>query len=371
MTCRIALVTEIVAPYRIPVFNELSRLLDDRLEVFFTVARGQRDWEIPREEIRFDHSVLGGFHFTLPIGGDRQPFYVARPLLPRLVRGRFDAVVVGGWNHLECAWSLLYARRWGRRLVLWSETPLLGELPHRPLREAWKRKVIGASDAFVVPGPSSARYLEALGAATGLIHEAPNAVDVDFWSSSTEVDAGADRPFLLYSGRLVARKGVEDAVAAYVQSRLSKEWDFVIAGDGPERSALEAGAPPGVRLLGSTNRHELRRLYHQASMLVFPSHYDPWGLVLNEAAAAGLAAVASDGAGATRDMIRDGENGIVAPAGSVDALRASFDALADDPELAPRLGRKAAELALSYTPHACAAGIAAALEHALHDVPDT
>jgi hypothetical protein len=103
MTGRTALITEIIAPYRIPVFNELCRQLGGELDVFFIArSEGRRTWPIYEQEIRFPYHVLGGLQFSLQLRGDVQPVYLAPPILPRLLRGRYSSVVVGGWNHLEC-----------------------------------------------------------------------------------------------------------------------------------------------------------------------------------------------------------------------------------------------------------------------------
>lgn len=359
---RVALVTEIAAPYRFPVFNELAALLDGGLHVYFTSARGTRDWEVPFDQAAFEYSVLGGVAFDVPYRGDRQPVYLAPPLLPRLRKGRFDAVLVGGWSHLEAAWSLAWARAARRPFVLWSETPLLGQLPTRRLRSVWKRAIIGAAAAHAVPGPSSARYVEAHGAPPELVFEAPNAVDVSFWGDGTREPRPVPRT-LLYVGRLVASKGVDLAVEAFAASRLAESWRLVIAGGGPERAALEAAAPAGVEFVGPQTREQLRGLYRSASMLVFPSRYDPWGLVLNEAASSGLAAVASNAAGATRDLLRDGDNGIVVEPEVASLVRA-FDALAAEESLSDELGAAAGTIASSHTPRVCAEGLLAAIRAA-------
>jgi glycosyltransferase involved in cell wall biosynthesis len=359
---RVALVTEIPAPYRLPVFGELARLLDGGLTVYFlSLSERRRAWGFAADEARFDFEVLGGIQLNVPYQGDSLPLYLSRPLLPRLVRGGYDAVVVGGWNHLECYEALAYCARRRRRFVLWSETPLLGALPARPLRAAFKRAVVRRSDRYVVPGPSAARYLAALGAPAAAIELAPNAVDVAYWSIRPDDLPPARRPSLLYVGRLARSKGVDVALRAFARSQLSGSWELVVAGDGPERADLERLAPPGVRFLGACDRDALRRLYHSADALVFPSRYDPWGLVLNEAACAGLPAVASDGAGATRDLVVDGVNGLVVRAGSVDDLTRGLDLVAADPGLAPRLGAEFRRVADTHTPAACAAGLARAL----------
>lgn len=362
MSDRVALVTEIVAPYRIPVFNAMNRLLGGRLDVIFiNETEGRRSWPIYREEIEFDYVVLGGVRFNVPYRGDSQPVYLARPLVTRLERGGYRVVLMGGWSHVECYEGLAWAKLRRRRFVLWSETPLLGTLPHRPVRNLLKRLVVRSADACVVPGPSAARYLESLGAAPEAIHLAPNAVDNAFWSARPEHLRREDRPTLLFVGRLVPTKGLAVALAAFGRSRLAGNARFVVAGDGPQRTALERSAPPGVQFLGEQSREALRELYHAADVLVFPSLYDPWGLVLNEAACAGLPAIASTGAGATLDMIVDGENGITVAPGDRDALHAIFDRLADDPSLPRRLRDGAAALARMHTPEACAAGLVEAV----------
>lgn len=359
-----AVVTEVIAPYRIPVFNELAEILDGELVVYFIAeTEKRRDWPILRDEIRFEHEVLGGIDFTVPYRGDRQPVYLSRPLLPRLLKGRYDGVLVGGWNHLEAYWALAYRRLSGARLTLWSETPLLGSAPpRRPLRNALKRLVIASADSYAVPGPSAGRYLEAFGAPPDRIVRAPNAVDNDFWAAGTRsADRASRPPRLLFVGRLVESKGVGDALAAFGASRLAGRAELLVAGDGSERAALEARAPAGVRFLGSCDRERLRELYHWADLLVFPSRYDPWGLVLNEAACAGLPTLGSDGAGAVRDLVRDGENGLLFRGGDVAALRAAFDRVDADPGLPARLRPGALRIAAESTPRACAEGLRAAL----------
>ena len=246
---------------------------------------------------------------------------------------------------------------------MWSETPLLQvHRTRRPVRTALKRAVVGAADAYVVPGPSAARYLECLGAASDKIHLAPNAVDVAFWSQRPS-GAGRrqERPLLLFVGRLVHGKGPDIAISAFSQSKLAERATLVVAGEGPERLALEKISGNRISFVGNQSREELRRLYHSADILLLPSRSDVWGLVLNEAAAAGVAAIASDAVGAAVDLIQDGENGLIVGAGKVDAFRAALDRLADDTGLMRQLGVAARKISSSHTPEACAAGLAAAL----------
>ena len=359
---RIALITEIISPYRIPVFNALNSAVDGGLHVIFlSETEGRRSWPVYRDEMEFSFEVLGGLRFGIPYYGDSIPLYLSRPVASRLRRGGFDAVLVGGWNHISCYEALAWCKLRNKKFALWSETPLLGPSPSRPLRTIFKRAVVSRADGFAVPGVSAGRYLSLLGAAPERIHVAPNAVDNTFWSAVPPGLPKRERLTLLYVGRLVSAKGIDLALAAFAGSQLAGKADFLIAGDGPFRAALERLAGPDVRFLGSQNRDELRVLYHSVDMLVLPTLRDVWGLVLNEAACARVAAIVSDAAGAAHDMIRDGESGVVVEVGSVNALRSAFDRVAGDPSLPRRLGNAANELMKVYTPEACAAGLLASV----------
>lgn len=120
---------------------------------------------------------------------------------------------------------------------------------------------------------------------------------------------------LVVSGRLIALKCVDmtiDAFAAIAAER--PEWDLVIAGDGPLRAELEARVPAALRsrvvFTGFLGKQEqVTAVYRCSDVLVHVSERDAWALTINEAAAAGLAIVATDVVGATAELVRDGVNG--------------------------------------------------------------
>jgi glycosyltransferase involved in cell wall biosynthesis len=97
-------------------------------------------------------------------------------------------------------------------------------------------------------------------------------------------------------------------------------------------------------------------------VFVLPSRSEPWGMVLNEAAAAGLPLVATEESGAAHDLV-DG-NGYRVAAGDVDALRDALSSLAADSELRARMGARSRELAKRFTPEAWADGVASAADRA-------
>ena len=103
-----------------------------------------------------------------------------------------------------------------------------------------------------------------------------------------------------------------------------------IVGDGPLREAVEAAASqdPRIRLLGHRDGEALADAYRDAHVLIVPSLYEPWGLVVHEGLAHGLPVIATDQVGAGDDLIESGTNGYVVPAGSAQALAEAMQAVA-------------------------------------------
>jgi glycosyltransferase involved in cell wall biosynthesis len=131
---------------------------------------------------------------------------------------------------------------------------------------------------------------------------------------------------LVFSGRLIPLKRVDlliNAFAAIAGER--PQWDLVIVGDGPLRDSLAAAVPDALRtrviwtgFLG--DQEDISAVYRACDVLVLPSEREAWALVINEAAAAGLAIVSSSVPGAAEDLVRDGVNGRIFPSGDLGAL---------------------------------------------------
>jgi glycosyltransferase involved in cell wall biosynthesis len=150
---------------------------------------------------------------------------------------------------------------------------------------------------------------------------------------------------ILFAGKLQQRKRPHDLLAAYARLTGARDPYLVFVGDGEMTDALAAQAAGlGVRFAGFRNQSELPRFYDLCDVFVLPSRHEPWGLVINEAMCAGRAVVASDEVGATADLVRDGENGFIFPAGDVGALAAALTAVLADANTAARMGARSREI---------------------------
>lgn len=132
-------------------------------------------------------------------------------------------------------------------------------------------------------------------------------------------DLEASRAFL-FAGRLVPAKGVDLLAAAYsrYRSATSDPWDLLVLGTGPLSSTVSS--LPGVTMLGFRQPDDLPDVYSWSGCLVLPSRFEPWGVVVHEACAAGMAVIASTSVGAADTFVQDGYNGRIVATGSIGDL---------------------------------------------------
>jgi glycosyltransferase involved in cell wall biosynthesis len=127
------------------------------------------------------------------------------------------------------------------------------------------------------------------------------------------------------------------------------------------RSQVEPALSERAVFLGFVNQNDLPDVYAGADIFVMPSEREPWGLVLNEAMAAGLAAVASDEVGGGVDLLEHERTGFVFPSRDWDTMVGIVRRLVADDELRQRVGSAAAERARAYSYDAAARGVTQAL----------
>jgi glycosyltransferase involved in cell wall biosynthesis len=381
MKRRLVITTEIISPYRIPVFNALAEHPGVDLHLIFLAETdpSMRRWKVYKEEIRFSYEVLP--HWRRRVAGYN--LLLNRGMGSALERARPDVIVCGGYGYLA-SWQVLgWARRPQRPVFLWSESNQQDQRRGMPHVELLKRRFIGACSGFVVPGKSAAAYVATFGVPRQRIFVAPNAVDNAFFSQEASAarsraadmrrQFGLPDRYFLYVGRLISSKGVFDLLDAY--SRLAPDLrarsELLFVGDGVEQADLESRAaaihPGAVRFAGFAHREQLAVYYALAEAFVFPTHTDPWGLVVNEAMACGIPIVASDAGGCVVDLVQDGWNGYVVPSRASEKLAEALAKIASSPDLSATMGARSAQRIEHNSPQACAAGFVAAMEAAAAD----
>jgi glycosyltransferase involved in cell wall biosynthesis len=181
-------------------------------------------------------------------------------------------------------------------------------------------------DAAFLPGRRQKDFALRLGFPEDRIFEGFYAADVDaFMDVPALGNRAADgRRAFVFAGRLVDSKGVRVLLDAYARYRqaVSEPWTLLMLGTGP--LAELASRQAGVELAGFVEPPLLPKHLARASFLLLPSRFEPWGVVVHEAVAAGLGCICTVRVGAADAFVRDGENGRIVPDGSVSELAAAL-----------------------------------------------
>ncbi len=284
--------------------------------------------------------------------------------------GRYRAVVCPTGGRVAPLASWAGARRARVPLILWASLWAHPRSAAHALSYPALQRLYRSAGAVVTYGPHVSAYVRSHGAKRVFV--APQAVDNGFWSSS-DVNLPNDPRWpsetevtFLFAGRPTREKGLGVLVEAWSTSGLQAPTAaLVLVGAGSTPPWVPAGG--AVVGLDPVPQKHLRNFYAAADVLVVPSiptrtFREPWGLVVNEAMNRGLPVIASDAVGAAAgELVKDGRNGLVVPAGEPVALAAALRELAGDPALRARMGAVGRADISSYTYDAWACGFSDAL----------
>jgi glycosyltransferase involved in cell wall biosynthesis len=244
------------------------------------------------------------------------------------------------------------AARWAPRHVLTTSQEHISYKGRQKVVRTALRDVAPKLDAFLTLTEEDRQtWLKALGEDAPLVVAIPNA---------SPFEVGDPAPLtsktVMAAGRLSMQKGFDRLIPAFAPvARAHPDWRLHIYGSGPMRGTLaklvrEHDLQGSVQLMGLVNG--LEDAFADASMYAMSSRYEGLPMVLLEAMAKGVPMVSFDCPHGPRQLIRDGENGLLVPDGDVEGLTAAMLALVEDEEQRMRLGAGALKSAYEYEPGA-------------------
>ena len=355
MPPRVGILAPVPVPYREPLFRALAGRARVTPHVVY-LSGGQAGWDQPPEWFSsaegYSSEVLASRQRSR---AGRSPVTFARGVGRALSAAAPDCVV--SW---EFGPATLWALAWGRRravpVVIFSElTPWSDGALSRVQRVA-HRLLAPRAAGFIVASSQGVERLRGLGVEEGRIEVALQSADV----APLVAVAGSPRTDgpvrVLAVGRLVPDKNLEGLIAAFAQSGFEPgEAELELRGTGPLEGALRAQAERlGVpaRFPGPVAPAELPGVYASADVLALVSTYEPFGVTLREAAAAGLPLLASQRAGATGDVAVEGENALVVDPDERAAIAGALRRLVREPELRERLAAGSRAVTERHPPEA-------------------
>jgi glycosyltransferase involved in cell wall biosynthesis len=380
----IAILTNAPAPYRAPVFDKITSAPNVNALVVFD---GASDTSVADDEIAYPHE------FIEPIFGYRSRSYrdddffaehaatrFAFGYLRKLRSFRPDVIVSSefGWRTLNAAAYALVARI---PLLIWWEGTRFTERKVSRFRTVLRKSLSRVSAGLLGFGRVSVEYLKEVTDSSEKLFFIPQAVDNEkialaakHWRANREQlreELGVQGVVLLCLGRWIPLKGITpylDALRRLKAVVPYGSFTAVFAGEGPEEIRLQAAAKElggAIRILGKSRPEEVPRLLAASDVLVFPTLRDCWGMVVNEALAAGIPVLGSRYSGAAEELLGEGDVGTLMDPLDPRSLDAALLAVVRDRKGLDKSPARFQQALAGYSSQDAADAILLAAKHAL------
>lgn len=280
-------------------------------------------------------------------------------ILRDIKRSDFDWLHLAGWGHPLLIWALLAGGVFRRRISMESDTQLATQ------QSGWKEQIksllyprLFQLAELLFPGGSRQRtFFEFYGVPQTRIRTAQMTVDVstifqiieEFKEkrAATRINMGLplNAVVFVYVGRLENYKGLDLLLKSF-KSVDGENRRLLIVGDGSMRERVKRAAADESHIvyLGGKDFVGVIESLAVSDIAVLPSTFESWGLVVNEAMAAGLPVIASDRVGCVDDLVLDQKTGIVFPSGELNHLVNAMESVAKDSDLRDQMARNGRKL---------------------------
>ncbi len=387
---RVLIVSSHPIQYASAYFREMARQPCLDLRVAYCSLRGAEPALDPGfgTTVQWDVPLLDGYDWVhVPNHGNNSESFWAiwNPGLWKLIRtGKFDAVLCYLSYRYPSFWISYFASKLAGSVFLFGcdQHSLLSR--DGRTWKGWLKKLgwpllYSLADQVIVSSNPARSLILSLGIPEQDVTLVPLTVANDWWDAqvkrvnrvATRAAWGANSQTLvvLFCAKLQPWKRPMDVLRAFAQADLSDAL-LVYAGEGAQHQELEKEATAlrvgeRVRFLGFVNQSQLPAVYAAADLMVLPSEFEPFGVVVNEASCCGCPVVASDRVGAAMDLIAPVDPRLIYPCGDIQALAALLRELCRDHRHLQELSCAAKDRMASWSPYDAAAGAAEAVSRAL------
>lgn len=292
-----------------------------------------------RQSVVWDIDLLEGYEYRFVGRNYRECtpagfWSLATPAIWKEIRdGKFDLVWLHGYAHAALLTAIAAAKSCGTDLALRGDSQLLLNPPglRRCVRNGIINRLFRLFDWFLAVGTRNADYYRYMGASSRQILRLPYSIDNRRFSGA-ETRPPAGPVIVLFAAKLIPRK---DPFTFIEAARLLADRGVPVvmrmAGSGELEEQLRKKARDlklsNLEFCGFVNQAAMPDLMRQSDIFVATSDWEPWGLVINEAMAAGMAIITSDETGCSVDLVHDGVNGYRIGHGNAKALAACIEDL--------------------------------------------
>ena len=359
---KVAIVTNIPAPYRVPVYNCIASYSGIDLYVIYGADREpDRQWDLP--DLKFKHCYLKNKVYRL---GERF-IHLGLGVNEKLSQYNPDVVITTGFNplHLLAFW---WAVKNKKKHIVKTDGTFQSEQKLSALHRLVRDFVYSKTEAFLAATDGGVGLYRSYEIPSSLVFRSPLCHNSSVtWGDSKTSHKDID---ILFSGRMVEVKNPLFAiqVAQKVAIQLKRRISMTMLGHGPLLDSLKQQAQiiapdVDIEFTGNVSQSDVPKYFTRAKLFVFPTLWDPWGVVVNEAFAAGLPVISSRFAGAAGELVVNNVSGYVLDL-DLDQWVNSVAGLLGDELIRQRMSEAAKQLVSLYTPENAALGVIDAVRRA-------
>ena len=349
---KILYLTNIPSPYRVDYFNELGKYCD--LTVLFEIQSStERDksWKSYKAE-NFKGIVMGGIRTRFDAA-------FCPSVIKYLKKGRYDYIVL---TVLSSPTGIL-AASWLKMLHIPYHYEGDGGVARKAtgFKALLKRFIISSANVCFSTSHQFDEYCITYGAKKERIWRYPftsiyksdilNSVPSEAEKKTLKEQLGiTEEKFILSVGRILHLKGFDILLKAF--SQMKTDWGlYIIGGEADEelKRIIDEREIKNAHFLEFKLSEEVRKYYMAADIFVLPTRYDPWGLVINEAMAAGLPIITTYSCGAGVEMVKQGINGFLYEAEDAQSLKKHLENLMDSEQNRQHMGEESLSVVRNYT----------------------
>jgi glycosyltransferase involved in cell wall biosynthesis len=388
MPVRLAYLVSHPIQYQAPLLRRISAEPGIDLTVYFMNDFSVRSYKDPGfgVDFKWDVPLLEGYksEFLQPTASESELSYFkpySRGLKSFLNPSKHDAVWVHGYHQITLIRAILTAKRNGLKVLVRSENQRVTATRPTGIGGAAKelavKRVLSLIDGALTIGKLNRDYYLSLGVPEGRLFPMPYAVENSRFIAAAEAarpkreefraELGLEpgRPIVLFASKFQGRKRPGDLYEAFKGLSGSPKPYLLFVGDGEDRAELQQRAATegqdSVRFFGFQNQTVLPRFLDLCNVFVLPSFAEPWGLAINEAMCSSKCVIVTDEVGCAPDLVADGVNGRVFPAGDVNALRDCLQDVLSNPGRCEAMGKESLRIISGCDFEADVRGLNAAL----------
>jgi len=357
---RVAIITNIPTPYRDGVYDHLCENDHISIKVIYcNKSEPNRNWK--STERHHPHAFLD----SKQIASNGQYIHISWSIVHRLSAINPDVVISSGYGPVMLQ-ALLWAKLKGKKHIVFTDGSIHSERALSKIHKLARRIFFGLSSAFIGASDKSINLFSSYGIRNDDIFKSCLCVNNKLFLPKPKQEKQYD---ILFVGQMIERK--MPLFFADVAEQIQKQrgsCSALLIGSGPLLESLKKRLDQtsvDYQILGFIQPAELPKHYASSRIFLFPTEWDPWGVVANEACASGLPVLTTSEAGVAGELVIHRENGFIIPA-DIKRWAATACELLDNEDLYKSMSKKAILRANEYNVSRASDGIVDAITHSLN-----